>query len=276
MSTTRPEDESTATPPRPSAPRPTLSVVMPAYNEEGAIEDAVRDVREHVFPVVPEAELVVVDDGSRDRTGAILDRLTEREPRLRVIHKVNAGHGPALRTGLDAAAGEFVFLIDSDRQVPLTSFPALWDAARTRDGAFGVRKARNDPRLRLILTAIIRATLKPLLGVSIHDANVPCKVVRASIWNEAKRLIPEDTLAPSLFLAIYMFKAGYDVAQVEVPHRERETGTGSIRRWKLLKFCARAFRQLLAFRSRLNSIHGGLRSADPRHKPLADDGISMT
>ena len=76
--------------------RPTLSVVMPAYNEEAAIADAVRDVQTHVFPVVPDAELIVVDDGSRDRTGALLDDLAAREPRLRVLHQANAGHGPAL------------------------------------------------------------------------------------------------------------------------------------------------------------------------------------
>ena len=147
MSTTRHENDLTAPPPIQAPDRPTLSVVMPAYNEEGAIEDAVRDVWEHVFPLVPDAELIVVDDGSRDRTGEILDRLAATEPRLRVIHKANGGHGPAIRTGLDAASGEFVFLIDSDRQIPLIAFPPLWEAARTRDGAFGVSKKRNDPRL---------------------------------------------------------------------------------------------------------------------------------
>ncbi len=238
MSTTRHENDLTAPPPIQAPDRPTLSVVMPAYNEEGAIEDAVRDVWEHVFPLVPDAELIVVDDGSRDRTGEILDRLAATEPRLRVIHKANGGHGPAIRTGLDAASGEFVFLIDSDRQIPLSAFPPLWEAARTRDGAFGVRKKRNDPRLRLILTAIIRATLRPLLGVTIYDANVPFKVVRTSAWTAVKPLIPADTLAPSLFLAIFVVKAGYDLAQIDVPHKDRETGTVSIRRWKLLKFCA--------------------------------------
>jgi glycosyltransferase involved in cell wall biosynthesis len=239
------------TPVRPTN-RVTLSVVMPAYNEEGAIADAVRDVQEHVFPVVPDAELVVVDDGSRDKTGAILDGLADSEPRLRVIHKANGGHGPALRTGLDAASGEFVFLIDSDRQIPLTAFPPLWEAARTRDGAFGVRKTRHDARLRLILTAVIRTAIRPLLGVKIYDANIPFKVIRRSVWLRAEPLIPPDTLAPSLFLAVFARRAGYDVAEMEVPHKDRETGTVSIRRWKLLKFCARAFRQLLAFRSRLD------------------------
>lgn len=234
------------------APRPTLSVVMPAYNEEGAIADAVADVLRDIAPVVPALEVVVVNDGSRDHTGAILDELAAQEPRLEVIHRVNGGHGPALRTGLDAATGDWLFLIDSDRQIPLTAFPPLWAAAQDRDGAFGVRRTRQDAKIRLVLTRFIRATLRPLMGVAIHDANIPFKLVTREVWESARSLIPPDTLAPSLFLAVYMKRTGCDVAELEVPHRDRETGTVSIKRWKLVKFCARAFRQLLAFRSRLN------------------------
>jgi dolichol-phosphate mannosyltransferase len=259
MSTTLHRDEPSLPAERSPSARVTLSVVMPAYNEEAAIEHAVRDVVENVFPVVPDAELIVVDDGSRDATGALLDRLAEAEPRVRVIHKPNAGHGPALRTGLDAASGVFVLLVDSDRQIPLTAFPSLWEAARHNDGAFGVRKTRHDPRLRLLLTRVIRASLRPLLGVNLHDANVPFKLVRTSAWEAARPFIPEDTLAPSLFLAVFMAKAGYEVAEVDIPHKERETGTGSIRRWKLLKFCARGFGQLLTFRSRLYQGVGATR-----------------
>src|SRR5690606_21860018 len=118
-------------------------------------------------------------------------------------------------------------------------------------GAFGVRVRRNDPPFRLFLTRQIRRTLRPLFGVRLRDANVPFKVVRRSAWEAARPYIPEDTLAPSLFLAVFMKVRGMDVAEVDVAHKERETGVASIRRWKLLRFCGRAFRQLLAFRRRL-------------------------
>src|SRR5512143_817972 len=103
-----------------TAPRPTLSVVMPAYNEEGGIADATTEVREWVLDRIPGSELVVVNDGSRDGTSAILDRLSAADPRIRVIHRPNGGHGPALRAGLDAAWGERLLLIDSDQQIPLS------------------------------------------------------------------------------------------------------------------------------------------------------------
>jgi glycosyltransferase involved in cell wall biosynthesis len=230
---------------------PTLSIVMPAYNEEGSIALAVSDVQTHVFSLVGDAELIVVDDGSRDGTGRILDDLATKGPRLRVVHQANGGHGKALRTGLDIAAGKYVFLIDSDRQIPLEAFAALWEQAQKHDAAFGVRTSRNDGRIRLILTRIIRYSVCILFGTYLRDANVPFKVVRRQIWLSARPWIPAGTLAPSLFLALYVRRRRFSLAQVPVSHRDRQTGVVSIRRWKLFKFCAKALAQLLAFRWRL-------------------------
>lgn len=230
-----------------------LSVVMPAYNEEEAIGDAVHEICQHVLDALPGAELIVVDDGSRDRTGAILDELAETEPRLRVVHQPNGGHGAAVRHGLERARGDYLFLIDSDRQIPIEAFAAVWNAAQGRDGAFGVRAQRHDPPLRLFLSHQIRRALRLLFGVRLRDANAPFKVVRHAAWAAARPFIPEGTLAPSLFLAVFMKARGMDVVEVEVPHRARETGVVSIRRWKLLKFCTRAFVQLLAFRQGLRA-----------------------
>lgn len=232
-----------------------LSIIMPAYNEEGGIRDAVTAVQAHVFPVVPDVELIVVNDGSRDGTGAILDALSADDPRVRVLHKVNGGHGPAIMSGLEAATGDFVFLIDSDNQIPLERFTALWcEVERGRDGAFGVRRVRNDAELRKVLTILIRGALGMLFGVSLYDANVPYKLLRRSLWMEARRYIPEGTLAPSLFLAVFVMRRRHDVVFVDVPHKDRETGTVSIRRWKLLKFCWRAFQQLIQFRRSLHTV----------------------
>jgi dolichol-phosphate mannosyltransferase len=155
-------------------PPPRCSVVMPAYNEEGAIAEAVTDIRTHVLAVVPDAEILVVNDGSKDRTGVVLDTLATQEPRLRVLHKPNGGHGSAVIAGADAARGDWLFFIDSDRQIPLDGFGAAWRAVEAgADAAFGVRRRRHDPRLRLWLTMVIRHALRGLLGVRLYDANVP-------------------------------------------------------------------------------------------------------
>ncbi|MGI9078914.1 MAG: glycosyltransferase family 2 protein [Gemmatimonadaceae bacterium] len=231
-----------------------LTVVMPAYNEEGAIEAAVDEVRRHVLDRVAGSCLLVVDDGSRDGTGRLLDALAVHDSRVQVVHQPNGGHGSAVMTGLTRATSEFVFLIDSDQQIPLDGFFAAWSVMRPGvDGVFGVRRKRNDPTLRLILTSVVRRVIRLLFGVPLYDANVPYKLIRRSAWEHARPFISPDTLAPSLFLAAYMKRSGMNIIEVEIDHRERQTGVVSIRRWKLVKFCAKALGQLLRFRYRLRS-----------------------
>jgi len=140
--------------------------------------------------------------------------------------------------------------------MPLEPFDQLWNAVTKdgKDGAFGVRRKRHDPTLRLMLTKLIRFSLGVFFGCSIYDANVPYKLLKRSIWQEVKPMVPADTLAPSLFVAVYCERAGYDIAYVDIPHKERETGEVSIKRWKLLKFCWKAFWQMMAFRGRIRRI----------------------
>jgi glycosyltransferase involved in cell wall biosynthesis len=230
-----------------------LSVVMPVYNEEGAIVAAVEEVQQHVFGALPGSELVVVNDGSRDGTAALLDTVAGQDPRIRVIHQMNTGHGGALMAGMTAARGDYIFLIDSDRQIPLDAFSTAWAAiAGGRDAVFGVRRRRHDPAIRLYLTRLVKRAVRMLFGVTLEDANVPYKLFRRAIWEEARPVIPDGTLAPSLFLAIVAELRGYNILEVDVVHKQRNTGQGSIRRLNLLKFCARAFSQMIELRRRMS------------------------
>lgn len=230
-----------------------LSVVMPVYNEEDAIAAAVDDVRQHVLSAIPGAELVVVNDGSRDRTGAMLDAMSAQDSRLRVIHQSNTGHGGAVIAGIEASRGDCIFLLDSDRQIPLDDFAGAWAALQAgRDAVFGVRRRRHDPALRLYLSRFIRQAVQALFGVTLQDANAPYKLFRRVVWQQARPVIPDGTLAPSLFLAIAARLAGCDILEVDVVHKERDTGEVSIRRLKLLTFCARGLSQMLELRRRLS------------------------
>lgn len=238
-----------------------VSVVMPAYNEAGGIETAVAAVQQHVLDNVPGAEVVVVNDGSRDDTGTILDRIAAKDPRVRVLHTPNGGHGTALMRGLAQARGDYVFLVDGDNQIPLEAFQKLWDIARGSqgreyDGVFGTRRARNDAYFRRGLTIFIGLCLIALFRIRIKDANVPYKIVRRSVWLDARKYIPDGTLAPSLFLAVYMKRANLDLAFVNVAHADRVTGEVSIRHWKLIKFCYQGLRQLLGFRHAIRDLRG--------------------
>ena len=219
---------------------------MPVYNEEAAIVSAVDEVRDHVLALLPESELVVIDDGSRDATGRLLDQAAAADARIAVIHQANGGHGAALLTGLKAARGEYVFLIDSDRQIPLNNFKSAWaEIVAGRDAVFGVRRRRYDPALRLYLSRLIHHSVNVIFRVRLSDANAPYKLFRRGIWNETRDCLPDGTLAPSMFLAIVAKRRGYNILEIDVTHKERDTGEVTLRHFKLLKFCARGLSQLL-------------------------------
>lgn len=223
-----------------------LSVIMPVYNEEGAIAQAIEEVQRHVLDHVPGSELVVVDDGSRDATGRLLDAAASADHRIDVIHRANGGHGAALLTGLKAARGEYIFLIDSDRQIPLDDFATAWARMLDgRDAVFGVRRRRFDPAFRLHLSRLVRESVNVLFRVRLQDANAPYKLFRRAVWQDARECVPDETLAPSLFLAIVAKSRGYNILEVDVTHKERNTGEVSLRRVKLLKFCARGLGQMI-------------------------------
>jgi glycosyltransferase involved in cell wall biosynthesis len=101
-----------------------LSILMPVYNEEARLANALKQALDVDYPC--EVELVVVDDGSRDGTSEILDRVDD--PRVRVItHDRNQGKGAAIRTAVDAAAGEFMVILDADLEYDPQDIPRLLD-----------------------------------------------------------------------------------------------------------------------------------------------------
>jgi glycosyltransferase involved in cell wall biosynthesis len=225
---------------------------MPAYNEEGNIEQAVRDVQQHVLSIVPGSQLVVVDDGSKDATGSILDNLAGADNRIVVLHRKNSGHGPSLLAGMQASAGDYIFLIDSDRQIPLDCFPALWQAAQTHDAVFGTRRNRQDPLVRLCLSRVIGVFMLLLFATAAPDVNAPCKLFRRKIWQEFHAAIPaDDILAPSIMLNIFTRRHGYTVENIAVAHGARTQGEGSLKLGKLIRFCFNGLKQLIYYRSRL-------------------------
>jgi dolichol-phosphate mannosyltransferase len=228
-----------------------LSVIMPAYNEEGSIRQAVEEINANVLATIPKSELIVIDDGSKDSTSHILDELAQHYP-LRVVHQDNCGHGGALLKGLSIASGNFLFLLDSDRQIPLESFKLLWQHKDEYDGIFGVRVKRVGSPIRLLLAQLIRWSIDLLFSVKLQDANAPFKLLNRKVWEAVKPIVPEGTLAPSIFIAVFAAK-NFRILEVGVSHRNRQTGSDSLPNRKLLQFCSEAFKQLLSFRNRMTT-----------------------
>ncbi|HEY9776665.1 MAG TPA: glycosyltransferase [Planktothrix sp.] len=227
---------------------------MPAYNEQDGIEAAISEVRSSILDKVDSSFLLVVNDGSTDTTGTTLDRLASTDSRIQVAHRSNSGHGPTLVWALNQAESEYVFLIDSDMQIALDCFQEFWQIIREKnvDGVFGVRAERHDPAFRRFLSKFISLTLSGIFKVKVQDANAPCKLFRRTIWNDLYQRIQDDTLmAPSLVIAIFAERRNYKIVRIPIVHRERQHGTSTLRFGKLMRFCWKAFGQVLTIKDRL-------------------------
>lgn len=213
------------------------------YNEEGNIEQAVTSAVAVLAGVTDCYEVIVVDDGGRDRTAAIADRLAAENPRVRVVHHpVNRGYGAALRSGFAAAQYPLVVLADGDNQFDLGELSVLLRGLGTFDIVSGYRIARHDPVVRRLYAFMYNRLARFLFSIPVRDVNCGFKVYRRDLL---ERLLPQLRSTGALINVEMLARArklGATVTEVGVHHYPRETGqpTGGNPR-----VIVRAFRELL-------------------------------
>src|SRR4051812_19061239 len=128
-----------------------VSIVLPCFNEEANVATAVAEARAAAAAAANHYEIVVVDDGSTDDTGAIARSLAERDPSVRLlVHESNLGYGAALRTGITAARMPWILLTDADLQFDLGQLVEITPLADTYDFVIGRRTPRRDPVYRRV------------------------------------------------------------------------------------------------------------------------------
>lgn len=155
--------------------------MLPAYNEESALEATVMAVRRVLEALRRPFEIIVVDDGSVDRTGALAERLARDDPAVRVVrHARNRGYGAALRSGFAAARLEWVFLMDSDGQFDPLELPAFVEATAGADFVLGYRAERADAAHRRLFAKTWAALMRLLLGIRARDVDCAFKLMRRS------------------------------------------------------------------------------------------------
>lgn len=224
-----------------------LTITFPCYNEEANVERVTRAAIEVGREVADELEVVIVNDGSRDKTGEIADRLAGEIEEVRVVHNSpNLGYGGALKAGLYAATKEWVFYTDGDGQFDLKELPRLLPLLAHADIVSAYRLNRQDGPLRR-LNAFAWTTLVNLLfRLGIRDIDCAFKIYPRAMFAEMTlestgALIDTETLAKARRL-------GLKIAQLGVHHYPRTAGqqTGAN-----LKVILRAFRELFALYRRI-------------------------
>ena len=208
---------------------PGLSIVVTLFNEAGTIEELHRRVVEALGAA--DYELILVDDGSRDATWQIVERLQASDPRIRAVRfKRNFGQHPAMHAGLARARGDIVVTMDGDLQNAPEDIPRLVAAVEAgSDVASGRRVARRDSWGRTLPSRVINGMLRRFTGVDISDFGCAFNAYRRSAVLPMLGSIGRQKFTKALILS-----SGVSVVEVDVEHAARQ-GHSSYSPFRLLR-----------------------------------------
>jgi dolichol-phosphate mannosyltransferase len=202
--------------------RPKLSAVVPFYNEGENIVGVLAELRTVLDGLALSYEVLAVNDGSADDTGAKLQQVAQAWPQLRVLtHAKNSGQAAALWTAFQAATGELVATLDGDGQNDPSALQAMIShlEATKADMVAGVRAERQDSWLRKKMSRVANNVRQLFLKDGVRDSGCALKVMRREVCGA---FIPLRTLYS--FMPALAVSAGFKVVELAVPHRARTAG----------------------------------------------------
>ena len=205
---------------------PKISLVFPAFDEEASV-DALLDAALRLAPELGESfEIILVDDGSRDGTAAVIERRSRGDDRIRLVrHPSNRGYGAALRSGLREARGELVFFSDADLQFDLGEVTQLLQHTDRFDVVVGYRSPRRDPWGRRAIATLWGIAVRALFGLRIRDIDCAFKVFRRPVLES----MPIESIGAFVNTEILARakRAGWRIHEVPVTHHPRRFGRQS-------------------------------------------------
>jgi glycosyltransferase involved in cell wall biosynthesis len=232
---------------------PGLSVFLPCHNEEQNLVRVVDNFRAQLDRFALAYEIIVVNDGSRDQTGAIADRLAASDSRIKVLHHpVNRGYGGAVISGLAAATMPYVLLCDGDGQFDAAELARLVPMVPDYDVVAGRRIKRADHLLRRLNGQAWTALVRLLFGIRITDVDCGFKLFKREFVQNLDLSARGAMISTELMVKIA--DRGARIAEVDVGHLPRLAGEQS---GANLRVIARAFAELLRLWGELRSSGRG-------------------
>ena len=209
-----------------------VSVVVPVYNEEGCLEELISRSLAALEKTGKRYELILVDDGSRDRSVEIMTRAAETHPGRVVACILNRNYGQhsAIMAGFSLVRGDLVITIDADLQNPPEEFPRLVEAAEAGNDVVGtVRQNRKDSLLRTLPSKIVNIAAQRATGVKMHDYGCMLRAYRRHVV-EAMKLCNER----STFIPVLGNSFARNTCEIPVGHSERAAGESKYSFFKLI------------------------------------------
>jgi len=222
---------------------------MPAYNEEANIGKMIENSIAVISKITDDYEIVVVNDGSKDGTGRVVQEKAQTYPQVRLVqHPVNLGYGAAVFDGFVAATKEWTFFTDGDCQFVLDEINKLLPRTREGDMVVGYRAPRRDPWLRVLYGKGWSMLVTILFGYTARDIDCAFKLFKREIITKIGSQIQSRGATFSAEWLVRTKRAGYKIVEVPVTHLPRVAGSQTGAR---LHVISRAFKELARFRWRL-------------------------
>jgi len=210
-----------------------LSTFFPFYNEEANIEAQTKDALRVLPQFANKFEIILVDDGSIDKTGKIGQKLAQKYRLVKIIrHRVNKGYGGALKTGLKNSRYKWIFFTDGDRQFKLTDLSELIEKSDKADLVIGYRQKRADSPIRLLNAKLFNLLIKILFGLKVRDVDCAFKLIKKRVLDDVK--LKSDGALLSSELLIKAKKKGYRIVEVLVNHYPRQVGSQTGANFKVI------------------------------------------
>jgi glycosyltransferase involved in cell wall biosynthesis len=228
---------------------PSISLVMPAYNEADNIEPMVAEATPALEANADSHEIIVVDDGSADETAAVTRRVMESYPNVRLVeHPVNKGFGAAVFSGFTSAEKDWIFYTDADRQFVLSELDRFVPYMDEADLIAGYRAPRRDPFMRVFYGKGWSALCTLMFGYTVRDVDCGFKLFRREIIESLAPQIASRGATFSIEWLVRAKRAGYRFVELPVTHQPRVAGsqTGAN-----IDVIVRAFRELVQVRLQL-------------------------
>lgn len=201
-----------------------LSVFLPAYNEEDSIATTVENVVKVLKELKIDWEVLVINDGSKDQTAEVVKKLGKKYPNVKLVnHEVNKGYGRALKTGFSSARYPWVAFVDSDGQFDFEEIKKLIAKTDEADVILGYRLNRADPFQRRIFTWGWKMLAMVLLGLNVRDYSCGFKLIKKKVIEDISPIESEEKVT-QIEMLIKAKKKGYKFAEVGVHHYPRTAG----------------------------------------------------
>lgn len=219
-----------------------ISFCFPAYNEEDNIEQTIQEAAEVGRGLFFDYEIIVTDDGSKDKTAQIVSDLISKNPKIKLIRQENKGYGGSVWTALTNASKELVFFTDADLQFKLADIEAFIPHIEENDVVIGFRAPRADPVIRIVSAWTWNRLAHFSLGINFRDADCAFKLFKKSALDGVYIKSRGNTFSPELLWRLS--KKNLKIKELPVKHYPRVSGKPKGLNTKVVKTALRELRMI--------------------------------